>query len=98
MSALPPKADMGSARWECRLCANSGLMHCRKTAPFNHLVGGGPYVEPHSVNPDGDERAPSMLSLTARHPARAGPMVAGKFCHVRRNAIIRPAVTGRQRS
>src|SRR5215471_15041356 len=43
--------------------------------------------------------ATSKLSLTARHPARAGPTVAGKFCHVRRNAIIRPApVAGRQRT
>ena len=35
MSALPPKADMGSARRECPLSAKSGLYAPQQKAPYS---------------------------------------------------------------
>src|SRR5215470_16284721 len=40
MSALPPKADIGTQSWNVRFVPKADILHCgKRTRLFDHLVG-----------------------------------------------------------
>ena len=41
MSALPPKADIGTQSWNVRFVPKADIARCGKDSLFDHLVGAG---------------------------------------------------------
>jgi hypothetical protein len=41
MSALPPKADIGTQSWNVRFVPKADILHCNRKSRLDHLVGAG---------------------------------------------------------
>ena len=41
MSALPPKADIGTQSWNVRFVPKADILRCEKKSLFDHRVGAG---------------------------------------------------------